>query len=77
MTSTFIFAFLLMLVVVSVMAVGVVFGRQPISGSCGGMKALGLDMECEICGGDLSKCNSSTSADSESEFNLQNKRLGN
>lgn len=77
MTSTFIFAFLLMLVVVSVMAVGVVFGRQPMSGSCGGMKALGLDMECEICGGDLSKCDSSTIADSESELDLQNKRLGN
>jgi hypothetical protein len=47
-----------MLLMVAIMAVGVVFGRAPIAGSCGGMKALGMEMECEICGGDPQQCES-------------------
>jgi hypothetical protein len=48
-----------MMLVVGGMAVGVMFGRKPIAGSCGGMKALGMNMECEICGGDPNRCESS------------------
>lgn len=51
-------AFLVMLLIVLAMAVGVLFGRKPISGSCGGMRALGMDVECEICGGDPARCDS-------------------
>ncbi len=47
---------LVMLTVVAAMAIGVIMGRKPISGSCGGIAALGLDTECEICGGDPAKC---------------------
>jgi uncharacterized protein len=57
---TLVFAFLLMLLIVAAMAVGVMVGRKPISGSCGGMKALGIDMECEICGGNPKVCESRT-----------------
>jgi uncharacterized protein len=53
---TAVLAFLLMLMIVAAMAVGVMFGRKPISGSCGGMKALGMNVECEICGGDPNAC---------------------
>ena len=53
---TLLLAFLIMLVLVAGMAIGVVFGRRPISGSCGGMKALGMNMACEICGGDPNRC---------------------
>jgi hypothetical protein len=38
------------------MAVGVLLGRKPISGSCGGMAAVGLEGGCDICGGDFQKC---------------------
>ena len=40
------------------MAVGVLLGRKPISGSCGGVgAALGeKDYSCDICGGDIKKC---------------------
>lgn len=50
--------FVLLLVFVTLMAVGVIFGRQPIKGSCGGVgAALGeVDYECEFCGGDLDRC---------------------
>ncbi|BCE02348.1 (Na+)-NQR maturation NqrM [Marinicellulosiphila megalodicopiae] len=43
---------------VALMAVGVMMGRKPIAGSCGGVgKALGEpDYSCDICGGDVSKC---------------------
>ena len=56
MLSTFVLAFILVSVLVALMAVGVLLGRKPIAGSCGGMKALGMEMECEICGGDAAKC---------------------
>ncbi len=59
--STIIFTFIFMLALVGAMAIGVVLGRQPISGSCGGMKALGLDVECEICGGNPALCESERS----------------
>lgn len=54
--TTILFAFGLMLLVVAAMALGVLFGRQPIKGSCGGMGALGIDAECEICGGNPARC---------------------
>lgn len=54
--------FLLSLVIISflvaAMAIGVLMGKEPIKGSCGGMSALGLDTECDICGGDPNKCDS-------------------
>lgn len=53
---TLFFAFIGMLVIVAGMSIGVIMGRKPIAGSCGGMKALGLDTECEVCGGDPRAC---------------------
>lgn len=65
---TAVLAFVLMLVIVAGMAVGVMFGRKPIAGSCGGMKALGMNVECEICGGNPQACDSAPeSARSRSE----------
>ena len=60
--TTVLLAFFFMLLLVGAMAVGVLFGRKPISGSCGGMKALGMDVSCEICGGDPQACESSRTA---------------
>lgn len=52
----FIFVFAAILIVVAAMSVGVIFGRKPIAGSCGGMASLGMDTACDICGGDKSIC---------------------
>jgi hypothetical protein len=56
MIATFLVVFVFMIAIVAVMAVGVVFGRKPIAGSCGGMSAIGMESECDVCGGDKSKC---------------------
>ena len=52
LTVFVVFAFL-----VAIMAVGVIMGRRPISGSCGGIgRVNGEESECAICGGDPIKC---------------------
>jgi hypothetical protein len=56
MITTFLVVFAFMIAIVAVMAVGVMFGRKPIAGSCGGMSAIGMESECDVCGGDKSKC---------------------
>ncbi len=38
------------------MSIGVILQKKPIKGTCGGLNALGMDTDCEICGGDRSKC---------------------
>jgi uncharacterized protein len=42
------------------MAIGVLAGRPPIKGSCGGMGALGVDSACVICGGNPQHCDEQT-----------------
>ena len=53
---TWLLVFGLMLLVVLGMAVGVIMGRKPIAGSCGGIANLGIEKECSICGGNREKC---------------------
>ena len=53
---TWLLVFLFMLLVVAGMAIGVIMGRKPIAGSCGGIANLGIEKECSICGGDRTKC---------------------
>ena len=55
MMTFFLTLFFLLLVVAS-MAVGAIFAQKPIKGSCGGIQALGLGGECDICGGDTALC---------------------
>ncbi|MBB2496421.1 (Na+)-NQR maturation NqrM [Aquipseudomonas ullengensis] len=53
---TWLLVFIVMLLVVLGMAVGVIMGRKPIAGSCGGIANLGIEKECSICGGSREKC---------------------
>jgi len=53
---TWLLVFVIMLLVVLGMAVGVIFGRKPIAGSCGGIANLGIEKQCSICGGNREKC---------------------
>lgn len=54
--TTFILTAVFIGLMMAIMAVGVLFGRGPIKGSCGGMGALGFDTACDICGGNPSLC---------------------
>ncbi len=54
--NIFIVTFVVMVLVIVGMAIGVLFGRSPIKGSCGGMQNLGMKGKCDICGGDTQKC---------------------
>ena len=60
---TYVLALLVFMGIMAAMAVGVIFGRPPIKGSCGGLGAFGIDQQCEICGGDPQRCDSSADAD--------------
>lgn len=54
--ATFIVTFCFIAFVIAAMAIGVIMGKKPITGSCGGMSALGMEMACDICGGDQDIC---------------------
>lgn len=45
-----------MLLIMAAMAVGVILGRKPIAGTCGGLNRLGLKEGCEVCGGKDEVC---------------------
>ena len=46
----------LLATIILIMSVGVIMGRKPIAGSCGGMSALGMEVECDICKGNPEVC---------------------
>jgi len=55
--GTVIATFLLLVLVMAGMAVGVMFRRQPLKGSCGGLNnVMGGNESCEFCGGNPAKC---------------------
>ncbi len=56
MWATIIASIVFIALVIAAMAVGVIFSNKPIKGSCGGLANVGITGECEICGGDTSKC---------------------
>lgn len=58
--TTLLASIVIMLLVVAGMAIGVMFGRQPIKGSCGGLNNVGVDANCELCGGNSAKCEESS-----------------
>lgn len=46
--ETFLVTFVVMAIAVLGMAIGVIFGKSPIKGSCGGLKNI-KGLECGIC----------------------------
>lgn len=58
--TTLLIVFTVMVLFVVFMSVGLLMGGKPISGSCGGMSAVGMKGACDVCGGDLQKCESTS-----------------
>ncbi|MGM0449894.1 MAG: (Na+)-NQR maturation NqrM [Pseudomonadota bacterium] len=57
MFETFILAVVMVMVLIAGMSIGVIFGRKPISGSCGGVgNQLGGGSGCSVCGRESGNC---------------------
>ncbi|GAB3110675.1 (Na+)-NQR maturation NqrM [Aestuariicella hydrocarbonica] len=56
--QTFFLTLVILLIFVAAMSVGVLMGRKPLKGSCGGVGAAlkEEDYVCDLCGGDPNKC---------------------
>ncbi|MCH8496839.1 MAG: (Na+)-NQR maturation NqrM [Marinobacter sp.] len=54
--GTFFLVFLIVGILLAGMSIGVIMGREPIKGTCGGIGAMGMDGSCDLCGGDTNKC---------------------
>lgn len=67
MMLEFILVFIVLLLIIAAMAVGVMMGRKPLKGSCGGVgAALGeKNYSCDICGDDPNKCDEINQIDSD------------
>ena len=48
----------ILLLAIGGMAIGIIFGKKPLSGSCGGLNPDGV---CTYCGGDPQKCENTES----------------
>ena len=66
---TIFLGFILLLLVIAGMAIGVIMGGRPITGSCGGIgAALGKkNYNCDICGDDPNKCEEQTMSKEENK----------
>ncbi len=59
--SVFFIVLFVFLLIIGLMSIGVIMGKKPLKGSCGGLPAaLGQasdpDYECPICGDNPAKC---------------------
>lgn len=68
--ATFLVVFATMVIFIGLMSVGLLMGRKPIAGSCGGMSALGMDVACDVCKGDKSLCESDDMMDEADDSSL-------
>jgi len=67
--ALFFISMLVVALVIAGMAIGVIMGRPPIKGSCGGLGALGVDQACDLCGGDPRRCDGGTRDGEEGKDN--------
>jgi hypothetical protein len=49
-------SFILISLAMAGLAVGVLFGRKPLKGSCGGLNNFDPGAGCDLCGGNQQKC---------------------
>ena len=64
MLQTFLLALGVVLVLIAAMSVGVIFGRKPISGSCGGVGSQ-IGGSCSVCGRESGNCEDASDAEIE------------
>ena len=66
---TWLLVFVGMLLVVLGMSIGVIMGRKPIAGSCGGLAKLNMARDdCPVCGGHQDICDETNGSDKGQEL---------
>ncbi|WP_068312885.1 (Na+)-NQR maturation NqrM [Polycladidibacter hongkongensis] len=55
MFTTFLIAFFVLVLIVAGMSIGAVFRNKPITGSCGGLNAIGDADHCVVCNRPIDK----------------------
>ncbi|MFQ5995473.1 MAG: (Na+)-NQR maturation NqrM [Acidiferrobacterales bacterium] len=59
----FLLSFVVLAIAILGMAIGVLFGRRGIKGSCGGLKTIeGLESDCPVCSGTCEEKNQQSDA---------------
>jgi hypothetical protein len=53
--TTLLFTFAALCLVTLALAIGVIAGRKPLQGSCGGLAGATRE-DCPVCGGDNARC---------------------
>lgn len=69
----FLIIFVIFGVFIALMAVGVMFGRKPIAGSCGGLANVGIERACgcvDVCKNDGHSLNNSENKPEISEVKI-------
>lgn len=69
--GTFLLVLAIFAILLAAMSIGVIMGRKPISGTCGGIGALGLGAACDICGGNQKKCDEESERVTEAQVSEQ------
>ena len=54
--TTILLTIVIFALLIAGMAIGVLRGRKPIAGTCGGLNNMGGGGTCDLCGGDTQKC---------------------
>jgi hypothetical protein len=54
--TTLVLSLVLVCLSVTGLSIGVLAGRKPIQGSCGGLNNGVVDGTCELCGGSVGRC---------------------
>lgn len=73
MLTVFIVVFVVMSLTVAIMAIGVIFGREPIKGSCGGLNNVGVERACgckEVCEQEVEQLQASDMKKTEASPNI-------
>lgn len=65
--AVFLFSLVIISLAVLGMSIGVLMGRKPLSGTCGGINALGMDGGCEICGGNPQLCDNAAEPSAQAD----------
>lgn len=61
--TIFLVSLIALILMIVLMSVGVLMGKEPLKGTCGGLNRVMGDRDCPVCGGDTQKCDTNNTKD--------------